>query len=333
MKTTFQDGDLANGIAGTIVAAAFLNALNNHRHMGTAVDGDGAIDWAADVGAANAYVIALNPPLAANVVGMPVRFKAANANTSPSTLNICALGAVAIKKGVSRDLAAGDILAGQMIEVIYDGMYYQLMSDPGLSTSRFGADTGAANAYAVALSPAITAPVAGMSVCFKAAHANTGASTLSINGGAAISISKLASQALAAGDIDLGQIVEVVYDGAYWQLMTANFFINLTTGSGYACVELPGGLMFQSGMIDWGVNEAEGSYGPYSFPEAFQTALYGFGLTTLTPSTPGQGNAGDNVVQISTGNEPTLTQFSVFNNCIVSSTNASRGFYWWALGK
>ncbi len=84
----------------------------------------------------------------------------------------------------------------------------------------YAADTGSANAYAVTLSPAPTI-VAGSLVVFKAANANTGASTLAVNGGAATAIKKQGSTALASGDIAAGQIVTVVYDGTNFQLSAA----------------------------------------------------------------------------------------------------------------
>jgi len=127
-KTVFTDGDPSLSILGTIITAAFMNAVNNHRHKGADTDGDGAIDYAADTGAADAYVVTLTPALTAHVVGMPIIFKAAHVNTGASTVNINSLGAVAIKKNSSSALAAGDIAAGQIAIVVYDGTYYQLMT-------------------------------------------------------------------------------------------------------------------------------------------------------------------------------------------------------------
>jgi len=131
-KTTFVDGNPQQGVQGTIVTAEFLNALNNHRHRGLAQDGDGAIDYAPDTGAANAYVIALAPALTARVVGMPIHFMAANANTGPSTLND-GLGVVNISKNFDQPLAAGDIKAGQMVTVAWDGVDYQMLSQASIA--------------------------------------------------------------------------------------------------------------------------------------------------------------------------------------------------------
>ncbi len=127
-KTTYVNGDPSQGIAGTVVTAEFLNKVNNHYHTGRDVDGEGALAYAADAGAADAYVLTLSPALDAYITGMPVTFKAAYANTGPSTINVNELGTKTIKKNGSEDLVAGDILAGQMVTVIHDGTNFQLMA-------------------------------------------------------------------------------------------------------------------------------------------------------------------------------------------------------------
>jgi len=129
-KTVFENGNPSQATQGTVVTAEFLNATNNHRHTGQDIDGAGALDYAADSGSANAYIIALSPVLTAQITGMPVCFKAAYTNTGISTLKINDLTALTIKKNGSSDLAAGDILAGQLVCVAYDGTYFQLISPP-----------------------------------------------------------------------------------------------------------------------------------------------------------------------------------------------------------
>jgi hypothetical protein len=81
----------------------------------------------------------------------------------------------------------------------------------------YAADSGTANAYAVTLSPVPTL-AAGSKVVFKAANANTGASTLAVNGGLAKNIYKKVNQNLVSGDILANQIIELVYDGTNFQL-------------------------------------------------------------------------------------------------------------------
>lgn len=81
----------------------------------------------------------------------------------------------------------------------------------------YAADSGSVNAYAVTLSPVPTL-AAGSKVVFKAANANTGASTLAVNGGSAKNIFKKTNSNLVSGDILANQIIEVVYDGTNFQL-------------------------------------------------------------------------------------------------------------------
>lgn len=137
-KTVFENGNPALGVPGTVVTAEFLNATNNHRHTGKTEDGAGAIDYAADTGAANAYAIALTPALTEHITGMPICFKATNANTGASTLNVNGLGAVSIKRLDGSALQAGDIPAGAVICVVYDGTNYQLLTVPNIVTSQTG---------------------------------------------------------------------------------------------------------------------------------------------------------------------------------------------------
>jgi hypothetical protein len=89
----------------------------------------------------------------------------------------------------------------------------------------YAADTGTANTYVVSQSPAPTV-VAGSVVVFKALHANTGASTLNLNAGGPIPITKNGTSALAGGEIAAGQIIFVTFDGTEYQI------INDTGGGG-----------------------------------------------------------------------------------------------------
>lgn len=136
-KTLFVNGNPAQGILGTVVTAEFLNAVNKHHHTGRDVDGEGALPYAADTGAADAYAIALDPALDTYITGMPIFFKAANANTGASTLDINGLGVRSIKKSIDADLAPGDILKDQIIVVVYDGTNFQMpVAVPAIATVR-----------------------------------------------------------------------------------------------------------------------------------------------------------------------------------------------------
>lgn len=71
---------------------------------------------------------------------------------------------------------------------------------------------GAANAYTLTTNDGIAVPAAGARYTFIANHANTGAATLAVNGGAAKSILKNHDVALAGGEIEVNQLVEVAFE-------------------------------------------------------------------------------------------------------------------------
>lgn len=82
---------------------------------------------------------------------------------------------------------------------------------------------GSANAYTATTARPITGYFAGLRVCAKANHTNTGAATLNLNGIGAAAIRKHANAALATGDIVSGQYYDFLYDAANsrFQIMDA----------------------------------------------------------------------------------------------------------------
>lgn len=90
---------------------------------------EGANNYIADTGAANAYVMTLSPAIVAYRTGAQYCFKAVNANTTTSTLAINGLTALTIKKlGATTNLASGDISAGKVVCVVYDGTQFEMQS-------------------------------------------------------------------------------------------------------------------------------------------------------------------------------------------------------------
>lgn len=57
---------------------------------------------------------------------MRLRVRFANANTGAATINLNGLGAISIKKDVSNALVSGDILAGGVYDLTYDGTNFQV---------------------------------------------------------------------------------------------------------------------------------------------------------------------------------------------------------------
>jgi len=87
------------------------------------------IDYAADSVGTDAYAITVAPAIGAYAAGQEFTFKAGTANTGACTLNVSGLGAKAIKKNVSEDLATSDILADQIVKVVYDGTNMQFVNN------------------------------------------------------------------------------------------------------------------------------------------------------------------------------------------------------------
>lgn len=95
--------------------------------------------YAADAGGSDDYAITVSPVPAAYVAGDTYIFKANTANTGAATLNVNTLGQIAIKKNYNQALETGDIMAGQLVAVVFDGTNFQLLSP---ATRRF--NSGAA---------------------------------------------------------------------------------------------------------------------------------------------------------------------------------------------
>lgn len=83
-------------------------------------------------GAASAYAVTNSPPYpsaaSAYRTGQVYTFIANHTNTGASTLNVDAKGAKAITKDATAPLVANDILAGQVVSVLYDGVNFQLLT-------------------------------------------------------------------------------------------------------------------------------------------------------------------------------------------------------------
>ena len=127
-KTTFIDGNKSTGVLGTRVLAAFLNKIFAHRHANVDADGNSSLDYATATGSSNAYAVTLPLDMTALLEGVPIAFKANHTNTGACTLNVNGLGAVAMVRGGSTALAAGNIRSGQIVTVAYDGTSFQVLS-------------------------------------------------------------------------------------------------------------------------------------------------------------------------------------------------------------
>ena len=123
----------------------------------------GTLNYCADTGTANVYACSLLETISAYGVGTRYTFKALNANTGASTLNLNSLGVKSIVKvvgGITTPLAANDIRAGQIVDVIYDGTNMQMLSQLGMSTITIASGTIALATAAITSGTCATAQTA-----------------------------------------------------------------------------------------------------------------------------------------------------------------------------
>lgn len=228
-----NDGDIAQNQMITVIYDGTNFQMQNPAH-GLLNQSLSAI-YAADGGGSDSYSITLVPGISSYATGQLINFKANTKNTGTASLNVNGLGAKTIKKDQGADLADGDIAASQIVQVIYDGTNFQLLNQVFGAIGQNGgsvyaADSGVSDTYVITLSPAPTAYTTGMVIRFKANTLNTGAATLNCNSLGAVTIKKFGStNDLATGDILANQLVEVIYDGTNFQMISAVDDINNLT--------------------------------------------------------------------------------------------------------
>jgi len=119
-KGVVEEATLAETLARTATGATSARLFVNPTNLTTVQ----TYDYAADAGGTDAYAITVAPIPTAYVTGQVFRFKANTANTGDATLNVNSLGAKTLKKPTASGYTAletGDILANQLVEVMYNG--------------------------------------------------------------------------------------------------------------------------------------------------------------------------------------------------------------------
>ncbi|KZR60383.1 hypothetical protein [Pseudobacillus badius] len=85
--------------------------------------------YAVAAGTANAYTATLTPALSAYAEGVSLRLKINVDNTGASTVNVNSLGAKAIKKANGADVNAGQLKAGSIYTLAYNGTNFILQGE------------------------------------------------------------------------------------------------------------------------------------------------------------------------------------------------------------
>jgi hypothetical protein len=278
------------------------------------------LDYAADTGAANAYAIALSPALTSHVAGLPLHFKAANANTGAATLAVNGLTAVAIKQVDGSALPAGAILAGQMCTVIYTGSVYMLVSmvlgantppqfdnDTSIATTAFvqralgnyagvrivtatetipAADAGKVLLVNIASGGVVTLPAYASVVVGATFYIQCGLATGSITITAPAGMTLTSPNGPVSGGTSMlvqpGVAVECVFLSSTTILVTNGAGAASLANNGYQ--KLPSGL-----IVQWGLSTNTGTITAVTFPLAFPANLCGLTMTAQSASLSGRG--------------------------------------------
>ena len=132
------------------------------------------VSYADDTGVAGAYVVTLQIVPTAYSDGLPIVFKALNANTGPSTLNANGLGVKQMTRCDGTALQSGDILAGMICDCRCDGTHIQLLN-PGGALTVINASATSATAAAVSATSAATSAATATSAAVTASAASTAA--------------------------------------------------------------------------------------------------------------------------------------------------------------
>ena len=110
-----------------------------------------------------------------------------------------------------------DIAAIQTKKITYANLKLAILD--GIERLASGITASGTNTYTATPSPAITAYALGQKFLILFTNANTGASTINLNGLGAKDIKKSVSTALASGDILAGQELWIAYDGTNFQII------------------------------------------------------------------------------------------------------------------
>jgi hypothetical protein len=154
------------------------------------------------------------------------------------TVNLSAKAGVAATTGSQTTPTVDAGFVGLWIVTVANGQ--TTITAPNISMAigapyipNFGLDTGVANAYAATVALPVGFLTPGVVVGFKAAYSNTGVSTFNLNGTGAVTIKNPDGGDLVAGNILAGRLVELQYDGVYWQIVSSMSGINRTGFKNY----------------------------------------------------------------------------------------------------
>lgn len=124
----YRDTDVQREVANLLTGSGLTLAESDVQQLLRAVRSQRVNYIATVAGTANAITASLNPAPAslAEIAGAPIRIKIATTNTGAATLNLNSLGATAIVKADGNAVAARDLIAGAVVDLLFDGTSFQI---------------------------------------------------------------------------------------------------------------------------------------------------------------------------------------------------------------
>jgi hypothetical protein len=181
--------------------------------------GDASIIYlASDTGSANnIYVQQTVPPMPSLQNGMTFNILIAHANTGPTIMEIGSWGSFPVLRADSTQLLGGDLSVGQEALLTFTGWSFQLNNYKPQShaNSYFGLAGGTVNAYSGNIPIDLQAYGDGLIVSGYTWTANTGPSTLALNGLPPMPILNNDGEPLLGGEL-IGIMVMEYIGGNFW---------------------------------------------------------------------------------------------------------------------
>ena len=221
-------------VVDVIDKSKFTPSSNDLQQLTKAVRSQ-RLNFSDDTGSVNALAVAYDPPIATYTIGLMLRVRVRVSNTSTVTLDAGA-GPVSVRHMDGAVCAPGDLPAGGVAEVVYDGTVWQLVNFLGQPGVGGGGDinsyyikipycvdtSSTANTITAPFSPAITEIAAGDCILVKVMNTTTGPTQINVNALTAKAVKARGTggtQEVTQGDMMINDVVFFVYDGTVWQMM------------------------------------------------------------------------------------------------------------------
>ena len=128
------------------------------------------------------------PALSAYATGNQFSFLVANTNTGAVTINVDGIGSKAITRTGTTALVAGDMVAGQAVEIIYDGTRFQLVNGNSFTNLKVSGTLGVTGVATFTAQPIVSSLTASLPV-FTDASKGLVSNTMTGTGSVVMSIS------------------------------------------------------------------------------------------------------------------------------------------------